>query len=482
MLFNSFGFLASLFAVVLVFYLLPHRFRWPLLLLVSYVFYASWRAEALLLLLAITLVSYLGALAMRGWPARARATLTAGILIDLGALIAFKYVNFLSASLERWLGLIPSAGAVALPELNLLLPAGLSFYTFSAVSYLVDVYRGKVEPERHLGHFALYVAFFPKIFAGPIERARTFLPQLGQRVAFPADRMAEGLYLFLWGLFKKVVIADRLGVFVDAAYGMPAYAPTVDLVVAVYFYAFQIYCDFSGYTDMARGMARLFGIDLMENFKRPYLAKSAGEFWGQRWHLSLATWFRDYMYIPMGGSRVAWPRYYFNLMAVFAVSGLWHGAGWTFVVWGALNGLYRWIELVTARLWGRLGGWLPGAKNSPLLGAVRIVLTFHLITFAWIFFRAPSIAAAWTVITRVAGSLPMLPRMFQAYRYGPELVLSVILIAFLLLVEALDERKDLWERVRVKPTAIRWAYAYLLIFGLLIFGKWGLAQFIYMQF
>jgi len=482
MLFNSFGFLAFLFAVILLFYLLPHRFRWPLLLLASYIFYASWRAEALVLLAAVTLVSYLGGLAMQHRPHLARAIVTAGILLDLSALVAFKYVNFLSGSLEGLLGLLPSTRAVTLPELRVLLPAGLSFYSFSGVSYLADVYRGKVEPERHLGRFALYMAFFPKIFAGPIERTHTFLPQLGRRVAFPADRMAEGLYLFLWGLFKKVVIADRLGVFVDAAYSMPAYAPTVDLVFAAYFYAFQIYSDFSGYTDMARGMARMVGIELMENFRRPYLAKSPGEFWGQRWHLSLCTWFRDYMYFPMGGSRVAWPRHYFNLMAVFAVSGLWHGAGWTFVLWGVLNGFYRWIEVATGRLWRALGEHLPGVARSPLLSAGRIVLTFHLITVAWIFFRAPSIAAAWTIIRRVSGSLALLPRMLQAYRYGPEILVSFVLIGLLLAVEVLDERRALWERIRAKPTAVRWAYAYLLIVGLLVFGKWSLAQFIYMQF
>lgn len=482
MLFNSFGFLAFLTAVVLVFYLLPHRFRGALLLLASYLFYASWRPEALLLLLAITLVAYAGGLAMRRWPARGRAILTAAVVIDLGALVVFKYAAFLFDSLETVLAFLPFAGTAALPELRILLPAGLSFYTFSTVSYLIDVHRGTMEPERRLGAFALYVAFFPKIFAGPIERARAFLPQLERRVPFPAERMTAGLYLLLWGLFKKIVIADRLGIFVDAAYGMPAYTPAFDLLIAVYFYAFQIYCDFSGYTDMARGMARLLGIDLMENFRRPYLAKSTGEFWAKRWHLSLTTWFRDYMYVPMGGSRVARPRFYFNLMAVFAVSGLWHGAGWTFVVWGALNGLYGWIETATAPLWRALGRRLPGVKDSPLLTAARVLLTFHLIAFAWIFFRAPSVGAAWTVITRIAGSLSMLPRMVQTYRAGPEFVLALAAIGLLLIVELIDERRDLWERLRVKPTAVRWAYAYLLIAVLLVFGKWGLAQFIYMQF
>ncbi len=473
MLFNSFGFLGFLFVVVLVFYLLPQRFRWPLLLLASYSFYASWQPRALLLLAAVTLVSYIGALEMRRGRARAKLILAAGVIFDLGTLFVFKYVNFFSEALRS---------LVAVPQLTLLLPAGLSFYTLSSVSYLIDVYRGRIEPEPHLGRFALYVSFFPKIFAGPIDRARTFLPQLGSRLHLSPDRMAEGSYLFLWGLFKKIVIADRLSVFVDAAYKVPAYAPTVDLVVAVYFYAFQIYCDFSGYTDMARGAARLFGIDLMENFKRPYLARSAGEFWGHRWHLSLCTWFRDYMYIPMGGSRVSWPRYYLNLMAVFVVSGLWHGANWTFVVWGALNGLYRWVEAATARFWGRLGEWLPRMRQSAALAGLRILLTFHLITFAWIFFRAPSISDAWTVITRVSSGLRLLPVMFRSYRYGQEFVLSLILIAFLLLTEVLEERKGIWERIRARPAAVRWAYCYLLIFGLLILGKWGLAQFIYMQF
>ena len=239
-----------------------------------------------------------------------------------------------------------------MPRLNLLLPVGLSFYTFSAISYMIDVERGTIAAERHLGRFALYVAFFPKLLAGPIERAGSFLKQLTRPVSFDAVLVAGGLQLMLLGLFKKVVIADRLAEFVDPGFANPALQSPVTVLIAVYFYAFQIYCDFSGYSDIAIGAAAVLGIRLMENFRRPYFAASVPEFWGRRWHISLMQWFRDYLYIPLGGNRVARPRWYLNQMIVFLVSGLWHGANWTFVVWGALNGAYQIAYFMTAGIRG----------------------------------------------------------------------------------------------------------------------------------
>src|SRR3990172_9381100 len=264
--------------------------------------------------------------------------------------------------------------------------------------------------EAHVGKFGVYVAFFPKIFAGPIERARTFLPQLGRVVRLEPDRLVSGLQLILWGLVKKVVIADNLAPFVDKGFGNPAYAPPVDLILATYFFAFQIYCDFSGYTDIAIGVSRVLGFELVENFRRPYLARSPADFWGRRWHLSLAGWFRDYMYIPLGGSRVGRLRHYFNIMAVFMVSGLWHaglgyGVGWTFLVWGALNGSYQWAGLATRPLWRRVGEWLPRTSRSVPLLVLRVLLTFHLIAITWVFFRAKTLGDAWLILKKIGLNL-----------------------------------------------------------------------------
>jgi alginate O-acetyltransferase complex protein AlgI len=460
--------------------------RWLLLLAASYGIYAgiftAWQREPVLLLLASTLVTYGCALGLGPDKPDRRRLLALGIVFNIGTLFVFKYTDFFLGSLESLFRQFAATRDLDIPALKLMLPVGLSFYTFSAVSYLADVYSGRMEAERHLGRFAVYVAFFPKILAGPIDRAATFLPQLRDRYRFDAAKVTEGLQLLLWGLFKKFVIADRLAVFVDSAYAAPAFAPALSLVIAAYFYAFQIYCDFSGYTDIARGTAKILGIDLMENFRRAYLSRSPAEFWGRRWHLSLATWFRDYLYIPMGGSRASVPRRYVNLMAVFAVSGLWHGANWTFVVWGCLNGLYVCAGTVTGKLWRRLGERLPAISGSMLWSALRVLFTFHLITFAWIFFRATSLQDAWTIISRICASWSLLPTMVRAYAWPPEMGLALALIAFLIVFELFDEGKPVWDRLRTKPVAVRWSFYYALLFGLVILGKWELTQFIYMQF
>ncbi|MFW6206354.1 MAG: MBOAT family O-acyltransferase, partial [Gemmatimonadota bacterium] len=355
MLPNSLTFLAFFAAVAVVYYVLPHRFRWPLLLVASLYFYATFDPTYIFLLLGVTGIAWAGGLAVARTEGRARkASLAVSVVAVVGALLFFKYYAFLFDSFDALLQTTGAGGMATVfprfPRLDLVLAVGLSFYTFSCVSYVADVYSGRLEAERHFGHFALYVSFFPKLLAGPIERARPFLEQIRTPVRFSGRGVALGLQVLLWGLVKKVVIADHLAVFVDATYGQAAFASPADLVIATYFFAFQLYCDFSGYSEMAIGAAKILGIDLMENFRRPYLSTSTPEFWSDRWHLSLATWFRDYMYIPMGGSRVPTLRKYGNVMAVFLVSGLWHGAAWTFVVWGGLNGLYHVLSVMTRKL------------------------------------------------------------------------------------------------------------------------------------
>jgi alginate O-acetyltransferase complex protein AlgI len=483
MLFNSFTFLGFFAAVAVAYYLLPHRFRWPLLLAGSLFFYATFDASYVFLLLAITLVAWGGGIAIeRTSEGRRRNLLLAGgIAVVAGALLFFKYYGFLTSSLIDALGyLAPGGGTPLFPRLELVLVVGLSFYTFSCISYLVDVHREKLPAERHLGQFALYVAFFPKLLAGPIERAGPFLEQIRQPVHFSAAGVTAGLQLLLWGLFKKVVVADNLAVFVDGAYTDPAFTAPVDLVLATYFFAFQLYCDFSGYSDMAIGASGILGIRLMENFRRPYLSRSTQEFWAKRWHISLATWFRDYMYIPLGGNRVSRLRQSFNVLSVFLVSGLWHGANWTFVVWGGLNGLYHVISEVFKGLRERIGRLL--RLPDAILRPFQILLTFHLILLSWVFFRADSMADAVTIFSRVQASLAGMGSALAGRMGSGEIRFLWLLIAILMIVEIIDERRPVMERLDTVPRYARWAVYYAIILALLVVGNWASQDFVYMQF
>ena len=481
MLFNSFSFLAFFAVVAVVYYAIPHRFRWPLLLGASLYFYAAFRPSYLILLAGVTLAAYAGGLAIDASTGRRRRVVRAGSVVTLlGALGVFKYYDFFAGVLDALLvdvGLVPGP---VFPRLGIVIAVGLSFYTFSCVSYLADVYAGRLPPERHLGHFALYVSFFPKLLAGPIERAQPFLLQLRRPVAFRAAGVTQGLQLMLWGLFKKVVIADRLAVFVDTAYGLPAFTAPADLVLATYFFAFQLYCDFSGYSDMAIGAAKVLGVDLMENFRRPYFSTSVPEFWSKRWHLSLAAWFRDYLYIPLGGSRRTRLRRYANVLAVFLASGLWHGANWTFVVWGGINGVYQVVSLMTRGVRQQVAGVvrLPVAAAAILRGLV----TFHLILVTWVFFRAASLSDAITILSRTAASVGSLPGLLQVRVLSGEILLSLALIAILLVVEALDERRSVWVRLADRPLYVRWAVYYVALACLIVLGTWSLQRFVYMQF
>jgi D-alanyl-lipoteichoic acid acyltransferase DltB (MBOAT superfamily) len=284
----------------------------------------------------------------------------------------------------------------------------------------------------------------------------------------------------LWGLFKKVVIADRLAPLVDRAYQFPATSSPVELVLGTYFFAFQIYCDFSGYTDIARGAARVLGFSLMENFRRPYFATSITEFWSARWHISLSRWFRDYLYFPLGGNRVGVPRWYANLFLVFLVSGLWHGSNWTFVIWGALNGGYQVAYVASAASRTSIGQLIriPAWLTGPLSG----LLTFHLVLFSWVFFRAASLADATTVFSRVWQAFPNLPVLLANYPFTFEVVAAIVLIVVLMLVELFDERRPGLEWLRARPAPVRWAAAYVLLACLLVLGNWSLTRFVYMQF
>ncbi len=485
MLFTSLEFFIFLPLVLAAFRIVQVAQRWAVLLVASYVFYGFWHPSNLVYLGAVTLVIYLcgRALARSERASLRAAVLAGGLLVVLGSLTAFKFYDFVAGQIES-ANLIPH---LRLPRLGVTAPAGFSFYAFSAASYLIDIYVGRLDAKQRLGGTALFVAYFPKIFAGPIERATTFLPQLWSGLRSDPQRIVLGLQLIGWGLFKKVVIADNLAPMVDHSFSIVTFAPPVELLISSYFFAFQIYCDFSGYTDIALGTSSLFGLKLMENFRRPYLSRSTAEFCGERWHISLAHWFRDYLYIPLGGSRAGGLRRAINVMIVFLVSGLWHaglgyGVGWTFLVWGALNGAYQWASLATRSLWRRVGEALPRVSASVPLAVLRAVITFHLVAVAWVFFRAASIHDALLVLQKIGSRLSELLSLLAVYPFTVEQLTGFGLIVFLLGYEIIDERRPVLQRLAAAPVAVRWGAYYLLIFALLLLGRWQAKEFIYMQF
>jgi len=485
MLFTSLEFFIFLPLVLAILAIAPVAQRWAVLLFASYVFYGYSQPFNLVYLGAVTLVVYgCGWCLERAKQQRGRAAIfVIGLIAVLGSLTAFKFYNFIAGEIEH-ANLLAN---LKLPRLGVTAPAGYSFYAFSAASYLIDIYVGRLSGKQSLGQVALFTAYFPKIFAGPIERATNFLPQLWSGLHADPVRFALGLQLIGWGLFKKVVIADNLGPVVDHSFSIVAFAPPVELLISAYFFAFQVYCDFSGYTDIALGISSLFGLKLMENFRRPYLSRSTAEFWGERWHISLGRWFRDYLYIPLGGGRAGGMRRAINVMVVFLVSGLWHaglgyGVGWTFLVWGALNGAYQWAGLATHGLWRRLGVAWPRVSASVWLRVLRIVITFHLILLSWVFFRAGSIHDALLVLQKVAARLDELPFLLTIYPFTAEQLTGFGLIAFLIGYEILDERRQVFQRLADAPVALRWCAYYLGIFALLLLGRWQAKEFIYMQF
>jgi D-alanyl-lipoteichoic acid acyltransferase DltB (MBOAT superfamily) len=476
MLFTSLEFFVFLPLALLAFAVLPAGRRWAGLLAASYLFYGFLQPSNLLYLGAVTLavVACARALQRAQSAAARRALLAAGLVAVLGSLTAFKFYDFLAKEL-------------ALPVLGLKAPAGYSFYAFSAASYLIDAYFRRLPVAHGSGHAALYLAWFPKIFAGPIERATAFLPQLAAGLRADPARVVLGLQLAGWGLFKKVVIADNLAPIVDRSFAIAAFASPIELLVSVYFFAFQIYCDFSGYADIAIGVSLLFGIQLMENFRRPYLSRSTAEFWAERWHISLGRWFRDYLYFPMGGGRAGALRRYANLMTVFLVSGLWHaglgyGVGWTFLVWGALNGAYQWAGLATQSLWRRVGDALPRVRGSTALVVLRVLLTFHLIAIGWVFFRAKSLGDAWLILKKIGARFIDMPALLAKYPFTADHYTGLALIAFLIAVEVVDERRSIFSRLAAAPAVLRWAVWYAAIVAMLLLGRWQAREFIYMMF
>lgn len=481
MLFNSLEFLLFFPLVVVSFYILPHRYRWILLLLASYYFYMSWKAEYLFLILISTLIDYFAGLRM-GLESdiyKRRNYLLLSLIANLGILFGFKYFNFFNDSVREIFNQFNVFYGVS--AFNILLPVGISFYTFQSLSYSIDVYRGERSPEKHLGYFALYVAYFPQLVAGPIERSTRLLPQFFIKQNFDYKNVTDGLKIMLWGFFKKIVIADRLALYVNEVYNNPTEYHGLQILLATYFFAFQIYCDFSGYSDIAIGAARIMGIKLMNNFERPYYSKSIREFW-KRWHISLSTWFRDYLYISLGGSRVVKWRWYYNIFIVFLVSGMWHGANWTFLIWGGLHGFYMLFS-----------NWTKNLRNNavkifklndlPMLHKyIKIFITFHLVLIGWIFFRANNISDAILIFSRIIEfdftKLSSLKLSFSWYL----LSISFISIIILEIVHLFERKESILNLLNKQPIWLRFSIYYAIIFYIIIFGQFEQTDFIYFQF
>lgn len=471
---HSLTFLMMLAAGLPVYLRVPRELRGRLLLLVSLAYYATFRWDAVALLLGTAAVAYVaGVLLEQAHLSRHRRTVaTVAVSVLVSGLIVNTSAGFLVSTANQLLG------RDALPIPQVAVAAGVSFYIFTSISYVIDVYRRTTPAEYRPEALLLYLTYFPKVLAGPIVRMdawRATLVWAGR--PSPVD-MSSGAQRLLWGLFKKVVIADRLAPMVDAAYRLPALSAPADLLLASYVFAFQIYFDFSAYSDMAVGCSRMLGVTLPENFQRPYLAVSVREFWAQRWHRTLSAWFAEYLYRPLGGNRRGVWRTRWNLMAVFAVSGLWHGAQWTFLVWGGLNGLYVWVE----DLWGGPSRRTVGTDGALWVRFVRRLVTFHLILVSWVFFRAETVDAAITILSRITAASTGLPTQVGLRLIEPSWLMALALIGVVMAADVIDERQPLWERMLGWPVSVQWAVAYGLLVMLLVAGQWNLTQFVYMQF
>jgi alginate O-acetyltransferase complex protein AlgI len=494
MLFNSLHFLVYFPVVFVIFLLTPKKFKCVILVIASYYFYAQWKFSYLFLIVLSTAVDYFIALKISSTAKNSnkKIYLSISLIVNLGLLFIFKYFNFFSesfASIAHHWGL-----SYLNPHIDFLLPVGISFYTFQTLSYSIDVYHGKIRPEKNVIVFALYVSFFPQLVAGPIERASRLLPELKKAFIFDYNRFVSGLQLIVWGFFKKVVVADRVSVFVDQVYGNPQGFDGVIILLATYFFAFQIYCDFSGYSDIAIGVARIFGIQLMRNFERPYFSKSIVEFW-RRWHISLSSWFRDYVYIPLGGNRGGKYVLYRNLIIVFLVSGLWHGANWTFIVWGAIHGICIILNLIYVQVMMR---YFPVVRrgNSSLISKIdtlfrqkalitirnmiSLFVTFHIVVIGWIFFRASTVENAIIIIRKILFDWGEFHWNSLGEPYS--LFIAILSILFMEILHVIERGSSIPECFWRLPILIRWGLYYTLILSILIFGEFNSNEFLYFQF
>lgn len=484
MLFNSLHFPFFFIVFFALYFSLPHRFRYIFALAASCYFYMYFIPKYLLILVALILVDYAGGLAMERWVKYKSLFLWVSVAANVGTLVFFKYLLFFDLNLSRLAALahIPYKTTT----LSLILPLGLSFHTFQSLSYIFEVYFGRYPAERRLDRYALYVLFWPQLVAGPIERPQNLLRQLQKVPSFSASAAVLGLRWILLGFFKKTVIADNISVYVDKIYGSAHQHQGPVLWMATYLFAIQLYCDFSGYTDIARGCAKIMGIDLMENFNLPYLSKSVAEFW-RRWHISLSSWLNDYLFAPLllvsmrrWSARLPVPLIQcMAFISVFLVIGLWHGARWTFVIMGALHGLYLSFGLLTQRLRARFRKRI-GLSSFPRVESfLKIAVTFHLVCFSWIFFRAGNLGDAYYITTH----------LFTGWHFAEVSLISLLTpqIFFVILLGIVSlflgsQGRWLWLQMEAKPRWVRWSVYYACLAIVLFMGVFEQRQFIYFQF
>ncbi|MBR6979972.1 MAG: MBOAT family protein [Prevotella sp.] len=471
MIFNSFNFIVLFPLIFLLYYAIPSSYgkaRNMFLLVVSYILYIQWKPAYALILLGVTAVTYLAALEVEK-AKRPKAVLTVGVVLALLPLALFKYYNFINDTVNDALTLLRMN--FQLEGLNWAIPIGISFFTFQALGYLWDVYYKRQPAERDFLTYALFVSFFPSILSGPINKASLVIPQLKKlRPYFDYGKAVAGLKMMLWGMFMKVVVADRVALYVDTV--LPNYAnyTGTSCFVASLLYTIQIYTDFAGYSLMAIGVGKVLGFELTENFRRPYFAFSVTDFW-RRWHISLSTWLKDYVYIPLGGSRCSKPRNYWNIFVTFLVSGIWHGANWTFIVWGCMHGFSQIIEKMLGQQkceYGRFGK------------TVKIIITFLLVNFAWIFFRMPTLSDACGVIARIFD--PSLPMKVYMNSFTTSAFIAFGLV-MLFVKDFSDEFfPDKFQLFENKRKIVRWASYLLVMVSILLAGVFSADQFIYANF
>jgi len=450
MVFNSFEFLIFYPIVLALFFILPKKLRWVMLLVASYYFYLSWNASLIFLIVFTTVVSWISSLLIeRGHDKHPdkpngpleKLWLVLTLVASLGVLFFFKYFNFLSRSVNDVINLFAPKMSDPL-ILDLILPVGISFYTFQTLSYVIDVYRGSVRTEKHFGYYALYVSFFPQLVAGPIERPENLIPQLHADHAPDWNNTVKGLRKMLIGFFKKIAVADLIAPIVNSVYNDAEGATGLGVFIATILFAFQIYCDFAGYTDIAIGCSEIMGIKLMQNFDRPYISETIAEFW-RRWHISLSSWFKDYIYFPLGGSRCSTFRHMLNICIVFLVSGLWHGAAWTFVIWGLIHGLYQVVGYFTMPLRNKLWDKLKIGSGSKFVKYLRRFNTFMLVCFGWIFFRANSFKDLLELMKKLFTNWSFSGEYFTGTfeKMGITVLSAVTVLLALLVMQRLDASK-----------------------------------------
>lgn len=497
MSFVSFQFIIFFILVTSLYFLLPHKFRWILLLFSSCIFYMAFIPKYIIILFILITIDYSAALLMDKAKGNYRkllllTSITATVLV----LFIFKYFNFFVINLNSLAQFL--YWNYSLEILNIILPIGLSFHTFQSLAYVIEVYRKRYKPERNLGIYALYVMFYPQLVAGPIERPQHLLPQFYKKHEFDYERVVSGLRLMLFGFFQKIVIADRLAIIVNNVYGNPTQFDSFALIFATIAFSFQIFCDFAGYSNIAIGVARVMGFNLVKNFDDPYGSKTIAQFWN-RWHMSLYSWFRDYIYIPLGGSRVSGPRRILNILIVFLISGLWHGANWTFVAWGGLNGIYLVIHFLSKDYVNKFTDFIGLSRFKVLHSTVQVLFTFLLVSFSWILFRSKDFKQAYYIITHLFSNLGSVTTFLGSFNLNQllidisqrkmilgmpilDLILIFLAIALMQYIFKLQSKGSIQKKISIQPAVLRWSLYYLALAAIFYYISTSQPQFIYFQF